>query len=67
MSLENGDQGKKSYELLACLLGYDDNVANEDQMDEWEVWYCKMTIKCIKENYNKNKHLGFVVYEDGKY
>ncbi len=65
VSLEKGDRGKKSYELLACLPGYDDNVANEDQMDKWEVWYRETTIECIKEYYNKNKHLGVVVYEKG--
>ena len=63
--LEKGDQGKKSYELLACLPGYDDNVANVDQMDKWEVWYRQTTIECIKEYYNKNQHLGVVVYEKG--
>ena len=59
VSLEKGNQGKKSYdEFLACLPGYDDNVANRDQMDKWEVWYRETTIECIKEYYNKNQHLG---------
>ncbi len=46
--------------MLAFLPGYDDNVANEDQRDKWEVWYYKMTIEFIKEYYNKNKHLGII-------
>ncbi len=37
VSLEKIDQGHKSYDLLACLLRYDNNVANEDQMDKLEV------------------------------
>ena len=65
VSLEKGDQGKKSYELFACLPGYDDNIANEDQMDKWEVWYRETTIECIKDYYKKNKHLGVVVYDEG--
>jgi len=48
---------------MSCLPGYDDNVANGDQMDKWEVWYHEMTIEYIKEYYNKNQHLGVVVYE----
>ncbi len=63
--MEKEEQGKKSYELLVCLPGYDDNVPNENQMDKWEVQYCKMTIECIKDYYNKNKHLGIVIYEKG--
>ena len=34
-------------------------------MDKWEVWYRETTIECIKEYYNKNQHLGVVVYEKG--
>ncbi len=65
VSLEKGDQKKKSYELFACLLEYDDNIANEDQMDKWEMWYRETTIECIKDYYKKNKHLRFVICDEG--
>ena len=48
MSLEKGDQGKKSYELLACLPGYDDNVANGDQMDNGRSGTMRQPLNVLK-------------------
>ncbi len=40
-------RGAHCYKLFGTLEGYDDDVGDEDQENQWEEWICNHTIKCI--------------------
>ncbi len=51
-----------AYELFEILDRYDDELADSEQEDKWEVWFCNVTIKEIQEYNKKNPDNGIFVY-----
>ncbi len=51
-----------AYELFEILDRYDDELADSEQEDKWEVWFCNVTIKEIQEYNKKTPDNGIFVY-----